>query len=340
MSFNIKVEPSGHTFAVEDNEPVLNAALRHGLNFPYGCRDGHCGTCKARLIKGEVHYPGMQTGSLTDEERISGIALLCQAQPLSDLQLQVHLVASGDDIQVKKLPCRVQKKQLLAHDVVELTLKLPVTERLPFLAGQYIDILLSDGRRRSFSIANAPHDDEFIILHIRHVDGGDFTGYVFDELQEKSILRIEGPLGGFYLRENSDRPMIFVAGGTGFAPIKSIIEHALAQEIFRPMHLYRGARGKRDLYQHGLAEHWAQNYSNVIYTPVLSDASDSDQWSGRTGWVHEAVLTDFADLSGYDVYASGPPAMVTAASEAFIANGLSEDQFFSDAFEYQTPKSP
>ncbi|WP_455204488.1 CDP-6-deoxy-delta-3,4-glucoseen reductase [Kaarinaea lacus] len=340
MSFTIKVEPSGHTFTVEDDEPVLNAALRHGLNFPYGCRDGHCGTCKARLMKGEVHYPGMQTGALSDEERISGIALLCQAQPLSDLQLQVHLVASGNDIQVKKLPCRVQKKQLLADDVVELTLKLPVTERLPFLAGQYIDILLSDGRRRSFSIANAPHDDEFIILHIRHIDGGDFTGYVFDQLQEKSILRIEGPLGGFYLREDSDRPMIFVAGGTGFAPIKSIIEHALAQEIIRPMHFYWGARAKRDLYQHRLAEHWAQNNNNVIYTPVLSDSSESDQWTGRSGWVHDAVLTDFADLSGYDVYASGPPAMVTAASEAFIAKGLSKDRFFSDAFEYQTPKNP
>ena len=242
MSFSIKVEPSGRTFSVEDDENILTAALRQGLNLPYGCRDGHCGSCKARLSKGEVHYPNHLTEALSPEERIAGIALLCQAKPLSDITLEAHLVDSGDEITVKKLPCRVQSKKLLTHDVMELTLKLPVTERLQFLSGQYIEILLPDGRRRSFSLANPPHDDQLLVLHIRHVDGGEFTDYVFNQLEEKTILRIEGPLGGFYLREDSHRPMIFMAGGTGFAPIKSLMEHCIAEKTNRPIHFYWGVR--------------------------------------------------------------------------------------------------
>jgi CDP-4-dehydro-6-deoxyglucose reductase len=338
MSFSIIVEPSGRRFSVQEDENILTAALRQGLNLPYGCRDGHCGSCKARLLKGEVRYPNPLTESLSDEERIAGIALLCQANPLSDITLEAHLVGTGDEIIVKKLPCRVQSKTLLSHDVMELTLKLPVTERLQFLAGQYIDILLPDGRRRSFSLANAPHDDQLLVLHIRHVEGGEYTDYVFNQLEEKSILRIEGPLGGFYLREESDRPMIFVAGGTGFAPIKSLMEHCLAENTTRDIHFYWGVRAKRDLYGHAVASNWAQQHHHITYTPVLSEPDASDAWQGRTGYVHQAVVDDFADLSAHEVYVCGPPAMVAAAKDAFVARGLSEAGFFSDAFEFQSPK--
>ncbi len=338
MSFSIKIEPSGRIFSVLHNENILAAALRQGLNLPYGCRDGHCGSCKSRLLKGEVHYPEHLTEALSTEERIAGIALLCQAKPLSDITLEAHLVDSGDEITVKKLPCRVQSKKLLTHDVMELTLKLPVTERLQFLAGQYIDILLPDGRRRSFSLANPPHDDQLLVLHIRHVDGGEYTDYVFNQLQEKTILRIEGPLGGFYLREESNRPMIFMAGGTGFAPIKSLMEHCIAEDTHRPIHLYWGVRAKQDLYGHELANQWAQQHANISYTPVLSEPVQSDAWQGRIGYVHQAIADDFADLSEYEVYACGPPAMVAAGKQTFINSGLNEAHYYSDAFEFQIPK--
>ncbi|WP_455212564.1 CDP-6-deoxy-delta-3,4-glucoseen reductase [Kaarinaea lacus] len=340
MSFSIKVEPSGRSFSVQEDEIILNAGLRQGLNLPYGCRDGHCGSCKARLLKGEVSYPNhlAEALCLSDEERIAGIALLCQAKPSSDITLHAHLVGTGDEITVKKLPCRVQSKTLLCHDVMELTLKLPVTERLQFLAGQYIDILLPDGRRRSFSLANAPHDDQLLVLHIRHVEGGEFTDYVFNQLAEKSIMRIEGPLGGFYLREDSDRPMIFMAGGTGFAPIKSLMEHCIAENTTRSIRLYWGVRAKRDLYGHDLANQWAQQHAHITYTPVLSEPAPSDAWQGKTGYVHQAIVDDIPDLSAYEIYACGPPAMVAAAKPAFVSRGLIEAHYFSDAFEFQAPK--
>ena len=254
MSYSVKVEPSKHSFEVEGDETVLEAALRNGLSFPYGCRNGVCGNCKGRLISGEVEYDPEKMGALSEDDKENNIALFCQARPKTDLTVEVQLVSSGDEIEIKKMPCRVVQKEFLAHDVVALWLKLPANERLQFLAGQYIDILLKDGRRRSFSIANAPHDDEFIELHIRHIDGGDFTGHVFDSMKTKAILRIEGPHGSFYLREDSDRPMIFMAGGTGFAPTKGIIEHVLAEKITNPMYLYWGARANRDLYMKDLAE--------------------------------------------------------------------------------------
>jgi len=339
MSFSIKIEPSGRSFTVTEEESLLTAALNQGLSLPYGCRDGHCGSCKARLLKGEVHYPNNSlTEALSNEERIAGIALLCQAKPLSDITLETHLVGTGDEITVKKLPCRVQSKTLLTHDVMELRLKLPVTERLQFLAGQYIDILLPDGRRRSFSLANAPHDDQLLVLHIRLVDGGEFTDYVFNQLEEKTILRIEGPLGGFYLREDSDRPMIFMAGGTGFAPIRSLVEHCIAENTTRAIHLYWGVRAKRDLYAHETALQWAQQHTKIRYTPVLSEPAQSDAWQGRTGYVHQAIVEDFADLSHYEVYACGPPAMVAAGKQAFAQRGLDASHYFSDAFEFQMPK--
>jgi CDP-4-dehydro-6-deoxyglucose reductase len=289
------------------------------------------------MQSGNVRY-SKTPEAISEQEQENQIILPCQAQATSDIVLQAHLVGA-EDIQVKKLPCRVVRKRLLAPDVMELGLKLPVTERLQFLAGQYIDILLQDGRRRSFSLANAPHEDELLLLHIRHIEGGEFTDFVFKELEEKAILRIEGPLGTFYLREDSPRPLIFMAGGTGFGPIKSIVEHAFAEGITRPMHLYWGARTRQDLYLHDMAEEWLKTHTHFRYTPVLSKPHPDDHWEGRTGFVHQAVCDDFDDLNGFDVYASGPPAMVDAAKTAFAEKGLDLSHYFSDAFEFQAPKN-
>ncbi|OQS42587.1 CDP-6-deoxy-delta-3,4-glucoseen reductase [Chromobacterium haemolyticum] len=332
MTAQVKVLPSGHTFGVEPHETVLEAALRQGVGLPYGCRDGACGACKGKVVEGEVSQDGFQEKALTEAERAQGLALFCCSRPQGDITIEAREVAGAGDIQIKTLPCRVEKIEKI-HDVAVLKLKLPVSERLQFKAGQYIDILMKDGKKRSFSIANAPHDDAFLELHIRHQPGGSFSDYVFSQMKEREIMRFKGPLGSFFLREDSDKPILFVASGTGFAPVKGIIEHAIHSGIQREIVFYWGARTKADLYMAELAGAWQAQNPNITFIPVLSDALSTDDWAGRTGFVHQAVLEDFENLSGYQVYACGAPLMVEAAHGSFTRErGLPEDEFFSDAF--------
>jgi len=338
MGFKIVISPAGKTFEAEEGESILDAALRHGVSLSYGCRNAVCGACKGKLLSGEISYEDLEPVALSEAEKAAGMVLFCGAEPRSDVTIAVDEVGSSQEIKVEQYPVRVVKLDKLAPDVMRVYLKLPDASRMQFLAGQYIDIILQDGRRRSFSLANAPHDDALIELHIRYIDGGEFTDHVFRDMQEKEMLRIEGPLGGFFLREESPRPIIFVAGGTGFAPIKGIIEHALAENIQRPMYLYWGARAEVDLYQNELPKEWADK-GLINYVPVLSDVNEADQWQGRDGYVHQAVLGDFPDLSGHDVYAGGPPVMVSAARDAFTAQGLAEENFFYDAFEFTKPSA-
>jgi CDP-4-dehydro-6-deoxyglucose reductase len=333
MTFDIETQPGGIHFQAEGGETLLAAALRQGVVLPYGCRSGMCGSCLATLISGRVSYPSGNTQAL--EGREAGSCLVCQAVAESDLVLGVTEIKTASQIEVRTLPCRVVDKRALNHDVMMLHLKLPENQRLPFLAGQYLDFLLEGGKRRAFSIANPPHDDEFIELHVRHVPGGEFTGFIFDALEEKAILRIQAPLGTFTLREDSDRPIIFIAGGTGLAPIKGIIEHAFYVGVTRPMHLYWGARRQVDLYLPDLPLRWVKEHANFTYTPVLSEPDTT--WTGRTGFVHEAVLADHPDMSSFDVYLAGPPIMVQSGSKAFAAAGLAGEHMYSDAFEYAKP---
>lgn len=335
MSFRVTIQPSGHQFEVPAGDTVLNAALEAGYNLPYGCRNGACGACKGTILEGQVHHNAYQPHALNDQEKAAGKALFCCAKPETDLTIECReLRATG--IRPRILPCRVQKLEHVAHDVMVMILKLPSNERMQFLAGQYVEFLLKDGKRRAFSLANAPHDDELLELHLRLIPGGQFTQYVFNEMQEKTILRLEGPMGSFYLREDSDKPIIFVAGGTGFAPVKGIIEHALHHKMQRRMVLYRGSLALRDLYLPDLPKRWQAEHG-VDYVPVLSDPRPEDDWSGRTGFVHHAVLADHPDLSGYQVYCCGAPAMVEAAHWDFVAAGLPPAEFFSDAFTYAPP---
>jgi CDP-4-dehydro-6-deoxyglucose reductase len=340
MSFTVRIQPSDHSFDVESGESILDAALRNGYAFPYGCRNGGCGACKGKLLDGSVDYGTKTPPALSEEDISRGLALFCQARPASDLTIEVKEIGETEELDVKIMPTKVQKKEFLSHDVVRLYLKLPESERMQFRAGQYIDILLPDGRKRSFSLANAPHDDALIELHVRHVDGGDFTGYVMDELQEKDILRIEGPHGSFFLREQTKRPLIFMAGGTGFAPIKGIIEHALAEGLNQPMYLYWGVRAAKDLYLDELPRKWAKHLTHFKFVPVFSEPDANQAKDIRTGYVHEAVIEDFPDgLAEFDIYSCGPPVMVHAGFDAFKKHGMKEDRYFSDAFEYQAPKS-
>ena len=333
MTFTTTIQPSGHGFPIEAHETILEAALKHGYTLPYSCRDGVCGTCKGKVLSGRVDYGKHQESTLTDAEKAAGMALFCCAKPQSDLVLECREVNSVKDIPVKTMPCRVHRMERPAPDVMVLLLKLPANERLQFLAGQYIDILLKDQNPRSFSLANAPHNDEFLELHIRNIVGGAFTHHVFEVMKERDILRFKGPLGTFFLREDSERPIILVASGTGFAPIKSIVEHALYIGLKRPIHFYWGGRKLADLYMMGLAKKWESK--GIRFTPVLSEALPEDAWKGRTGFVHLAVLDDYSDLSGHDLYVCGAPVVVEAAHRDFTAQRkLPNESFFSDAFTF------
>jgi CDP-4-dehydro-6-deoxyglucose reductase len=332
----VTVQPSKHEFQVEPGETVLTAALRQGVMLPYGCKNGACGSCKGKILAGEVDYGHYHARVLTEAERAQGKALFCQAKPLGELVIECRTIGAAKDIAVRLLPCRVQKLEKVADDVMIVQLKLPANERLQFLAGQYIDFLLKGGERRSFSMANPPHADEFIELHVRHVAGGSFTDHVFGKMKERDILRLEGPLGSFFLRDESTKPIVFVASGTGFAPIKSILESAFKRGVMRPVVLYWGCRRPKDLYLNHLPQKWAQEHANFRYVPVISEGVAEDAWTGRTGFVHRAVLDDFPDLTGYQVYACGVPIMVDSARRDFTTlRGLPEDEFYADSFTTQ-----
>lgn len=335
MSYSIRIEPSQQTFVCLGDESILDAALRNGIELPYGCRNGCCGSCLGKVVSGNFRYEKEDLPKgLSEDEAALGMALFCKAIAASDLVIEVKEIPATTPLEVKTMPCKVAKFERLNHDVVAIHLKSPDSQRLHFRAGQYLNIIMPSGKKRAFSIANSPHEDQFIELQVRYVKGGDFTEYAFHHIQLKDLLRIEGPLGSFYLREDKDRPMIFLCGGTGFAPTKGIIEYAFHTGDLRPMYLYRGALAREDLYQNDLPQHWMKEHSNLTYVPVLSSPQPADQWTGRTGFVHAAVLEDFEDLSGFDLYMCGPPQMIQAALDTFCARGLPKDRIFSDSFEY------
>lgn len=330
----VTLVPGDRRFSIEDDEEVvLTAALRQGLLLPHGCRSGVCRSCKARLKSG-VLAPGSHVeGVLTEAEIAQGLVLLCRAKAQGDLVIEANVIDANAHFQVHASPCRIQRIEHVSDDVVVLKIRTAMKEPLQFAAGQYIEFVLKDGGRRAFSIATPPHDSEFLELHVRHVAGGQFTDFVFHELQEGNVLRIEGPLGSFFLREHSEKPIVLVASGTGFAPIKSIVEAALHKKLKREMTLYWGGRRPKDLYMSDLAASWASENRHFKYVPVISDATPTDQWTGRTGFVHRAVIEDHPDLSNYQVYACGVPIMVDSAKHDFVLrHRLPEAEFFADSF--------
>ena len=335
MTFNVTIHPSGHQFRIEKDETILDAALNHGYILPYSCGEGLCGVCMGKILEGRVDYGKHLDSALSDAEKAAGKALFCCAKPRSDLVIECREVGRAGDIPVRTMPCRVEKMEKAADDVMVLTLKLPANERLQFLAGQYISILLKDEKPRSFSLANPPHDSDYLELHIRRIPGGLFTEHVFTEMKVRDILRFKGPLGTFFLREDSNKPAIFVAGGTGFAPVKSMIEHALHIGLKRPMHFYWGGRRLADLYMLEKAKRWESR--GIKFTPVLSAPLPDDHWRGRVGLAHQAVQEDYSDLSGHEIYACGAPVMVQAAHRDYtVRRGLPEQAFFSDMFTFAT----
>jgi CDP-4-dehydro-6-deoxyglucose reductase len=333
MTFQVLVNPSGRQFSCDAGESILAAAIRAGVGLPYGCKNGACGSCKGKLVSGQAEIGAHQGRALSAAEREAGQTLFCCAMPQSDVVIEVREVLGVGDFPIKKLPSRVAKLERVTDDVMILSLQLPATERMQFKAGQYIEFLLKDGKRRAYSMATAPHSDELLALHIRHMPGGLFTDQVFGTLKEKDILRFEGPLGTFFLREDSQKPIVMLASGTGFAPIKAMIDHWAHQESTRPVTLYWGGRRPADLYMNALCEEWSKTLPNFRYIPVISDALPEDNWTGRTGFVHKAVMQDLQNLFDYQVYACGAPIMVEAAQRDFVAEcQLPNEEFFADSF--------
>ena len=342
MPFTVTVQPSGRSFSVERDEPILHAAIQAGIGLPYGCKDGACGSCKCRLLEGRVIHGAHQAKALSADEEAAGFELTCCAAPQTDVVIEARTVPGAGEFPVRKMPARVMTITRPAPDVALITLQLPANEVLRYHAGQYVEFILRDGARRSYSMANAPHtqsDKPAIELHIRHMPGGKFTDHVFGAMKEKEILRIEGPFGSFFLREDSDRPIVLLASGTGFAPIKAMIEHMAFKGITRPTVLYWGCRSRADLYLHEWAEAAAARLPNLRYVPVLSEPRAEDGWTGRTGFVHHAVMADLPDLCGHQVYACGAPVMVDAAQKDFVARcGLPAEEFYADSFTSEADK--
>jgi CDP-4-dehydro-6-deoxyglucose reductase len=333
MSFQVTVQPSGRQFSCEPDETILNAAIRAGVGLPYGCKNGACSSCKGKLLDGSVTHGAHQDKALSANDEKLGISLFCVAKPHSDVTIEAREVAGVGDFPIRKMPARIARLEKVADDVIVMSLQLPASDRLQYLAGQYVEFMLRDGQRRSYSLANAPFKDELMTLHIRHMPGGLFTDTVFTTAKERDILRFEGPMGTFFLREDSNKPMILLASGTGFAPLKALIEQAVHNKSERKMTLYWGGRRPQDLYMDALCRQWAAELPHFSYVPVVSNATPEDNWQGRSGFVHRAVVEDHPDLSGHQVYACGAPIVVESAQRDFIAQcNLPEDEFFADAF--------
>jgi CDP-4-dehydro-6-deoxyglucose reductase len=342
MSFTVTLQPANRAFTVLRDEPILSAAIRQGIGLPYGCRDGACGSCKSKLLEGRVIHGAHQFKALSVAEEEAGYILPCCAAAQTDCVVEARSVPGAGEFPVLKLPARVLSLQRVAPDVAILRLQLPANQNLQYRAGQYVEVILRDGSRRAYSMANAAHNlgsPPSLELHLRHMVGGVFTDHVFNGMKDKDILRIEGPFGSFFLREDSTQPMVLLASGTGFAPIKAIIEHLQFKRIERPAVFYWGCRTRADLYLHDWALQMCEQLPGLRYVPVLSEPLPADAWTGRVGLVHEAVMADHPDLSAHQVYACGAPVMVEAAQRDFVARcALPGHEFYADAFTSEADK--
>jgi CDP-4-dehydro-6-deoxyglucose reductase, E3 len=341
MPFTVTVQPSGRSFTVNPDQAILASGIAQGIGLPYGCKDGACGSCKCKLVSGSVTHGPHQSKALSDIEEANGFVLTCCGIPHSDVVLESRQVTEAGAFPIKKMPSRVTLMEKKSHDVMLVRLQLPASDTFQYHAGQYIEVILRDGARRSYSMGSAAHtqaETPGIELHIRYMAGGKFTEHVFNAMKEKEIMRIEGPFGSFFLRE-SDKPMVLLASGTGFAPIKALIEDMQFKNVTRPAVLYWGGRRPADLYMHDWVLAQVAKMPNLKYVPVISDALPEDAWTGRTGFVHRAVLQDFADLRGHQVYACGAPIVVDSAHKDFVEQrGLPADEFYADSFVTEADK--
>lgn len=335
MSYTVTFENYSKSFSVDKDELILDAAVRQGINFPYTCSKGFCGACKGELLSGDIEYKKdpKKLEKLDSSEKTDITTLFCSCVAKSDLHIDIEIIDELEGIDVDTYPAKIIDLTTLAPDVLLIKLKIPENIKMNFIPGQYIDILMDDGKKRSFSLANAVYDNELLQLHIRLVEDGYLTPQLFKDYKVGDILRIDGPHGAFFYKKGKNKPLIFIAGGTGFAPVKSIVEQLIHDNSSLPINIYWGARDSIDLYLSELADSWDKSNTNIKFIPVLSQCSD-DNWSGKKGYVHQTVCDDFKSLAEYDIYACGPPIMIESAQTAFKEKGLKLDNFYYDSFDY------
>jgi CDP-4-dehydro-6-deoxyglucose reductase, E3 len=327
----VRLLPTDREFQARSDEPVLSAALREHLNLPHSCKGGSCGTCRVRVISGRFAYPHGRPPGISTEEEAAGYALICQARALENLEIEIRDIRHVSDVEIKSLPARIERMQSLAQDVMGLWLRLPGIESFAWQCGQYVDVMLAGERRRSFSLANPPHDSALLELHVRRAPGGVFSELVFTKLKAGSLLRIEGPLGQFIYRPG-ERPLLLIGGGTGYAPLKAMIRQALETESKRDVTLFWGARAAVDLYEDEWLRALSARHARFRYTSVLSDQSGAA--THESGLVHEAVTRKVPGLAGFDIYAAGPPAMIDAVRSALPPHGADPERIYIDSFDY------
>jgi CDP-4-dehydro-6-deoxyglucose reductase len=327
----VHLSRSGKSFAVNQGEAILDAALRQEIWLPHACRGGTCGSCKAVVVAGAITYDGVSPAQTRlDASRTE--AFLCCAKAVGDVTLDVAELAARPIGTMYRRPARVADIVRPTRDVAIVTLKPPPNAAIRYRPGQYISLIGDDGRLHAFSIANAPRADGTLELHIGRIPNGRYTAHVHERMRVRDIVRFEGPFGEFGFHDAADaaqRPAILLAGGTGIAPLKAMLEAAAQTAMQRELHLYWGSRRREGLY----ALDAIAAKAGVRVTPVLSEPSEADAWTGRTGLVHRAVIEDFPDLSPFDVCACGSPALIEAAFFDFTRRaGLPPDRFFADAF--------
>lgn len=320
MNYEIEIQPARVKYKASVDDTLLSAALANKFCLEHSCRSGECGLCSATIVSGTVKN---EFGDLVTE----GNVLTCCSYPQSDITLLAKFLPELSDIECKTLPCKLVSKSLVNHDILILTLRFPPKTNFKYLAGQYID-LIYQGLRRSYSIANAQSSLEGLELHIRLIADGQFSQVLIRDCNENQLMRIEGPKGTFFVREATN-PIIFLAGGTGFAPVKAMMENLLHNKVNREIYIYWGMAHSDGFYTK-IADDWAREYSHISYVSVVS--ADDKCWQGRRGFVHQVVLDDFSDLSKYHVYACGSPLMISSAKDAFISRGLNSEHFYADIF--------
>lgn len=327
----VSLANSGRSFSVQRGQSVLDAALDAGLNLPHSCKSGNCGSCQARLLAGEIDYPHGEPLGLSAAEAAAGLMLMCRAQARGDLVIETTEIRPVHEVTVRRMPCRIERAIPLSHDVMALFLRLPAAEDFHFEPGQYVDVMLDGGRRRSFSIAAPLPAARLLELHVRRVAGGEFTERLWGSQPERTLLTIEGPLGQFTYRPSA-APMLMAGGGTGLAPLLCILRHMIDNGIARDITLYWGVRSECDLYANAQLQALSRNGAGFRYVPVLSEPHAA--WHGRRGYVHAAVLEDHERLDAFDIYASGPPAMIDAVRAGFTARGAAPLRLYFDSFDY------
>lgn len=332
MGLRVRLLPSKQEFFVEGRETLLEAAIRAGVSLPYGCSNGNCGLCKAKIISGEVKRIAHQDYVFPEAQRFGQYALMCSNAAVTDLVLEMQVAGNVGDIAEQHFQVKVRKLEKINSQLLILHVRLPRGERMRFLAGQYATLRIPNVGKHDYSIASCPCDDKHLEFHIRHVADEAVSEYIFNALKLRSTIGITGPKGHFVLQEDSLRPMIMVAFDTGFAAIKSLLEHATAQEYEREIHLYWIACQTSGQYLSNLCRAWQDALDEFHYTPV----NISNPFEGNMGDHAEStdiakqallrIVEDIPDLSGFDLYISAPQPLLKLARDLFQEHKLDLDR--------------